>query len=211
MRKYILLFLLNCFLLQFTFGQDSRLSNRREIFYYHVQAKISEGRIKGILQHTTAEEVAILTPKGVKRIHPQTIRSLKIKFDKKMEVPFFDKMGKTAVEMMFDPTYLTSSTKISTDMQGNTRVLEEEVAPFGEQLLLSGAMIGGALVGNEIAKLIPTASIETFKINYSMEKYHAVLDDLAMYTVALQSSPSYNLVLKEKLKAVKEKNKIKKM
>ena len=83
-------------------------------------------------------------------------------------------MGKTAVEMMFDPTYLTSSTKTSTDMQENTRVLEEEAAPFGEQLLLSGAMIGGALVGNEIAKLIPAASIETFKINYSMEKYHAV-------------------------------------
>ena len=59
--------------------------------------------------------------------------------------------------------------------------------------------MAGAVLGNELVKLVPPATIETFKIAYSKEKYKNLYDDLLMYTVDIQSSYEYELLMKEKL------------
>jgi len=75
--------------------------------------------------------------------------------------------------------------------------------------MVGGAVIAGALVGNEIKKLMPTATIEKFKINYSKAKYSEIYDELLMYTVDLQASPEYEQTLKEKLRDAMGRNKLK--
>jgi folate-dependent phosphoribosylglycinamide formyltransferase PurN len=70
-------------------------------------------------------------------------------------------------------------------------------------------VIAGALVGNEIKKLMPTATIEKFKINYSKSKYSEIYEELLMYTVDLQASPGYEQILKEKLRDAMGRNKLK--
>lgn len=69
-------------------------------------------------------------------------------------------------------------------------------ATLGERVLIGSAVVGRALLGNELSKLVPPATIEPFKINYSKERYESLYDNLSMYTVSMQSSPKYEQALK---------------
>ena len=65
------------------------------------------------------------------------------------------------------------------------------------------------IVGNELGKLIPPATLETYKIEGSMEKYKKLYEELSMYSMDMQSSYENEFILRKKLKEAVEKNKLK--
>lgn len=189
-------------------AQEAKLLGQREIMVYKAVAKTLEGTIKGVLQRATPDRVLIVTDTGTKSVCVKSIKWLKIKFDKKRNVQVFQKIAQAGVDIVVDPQYTRTVNSYGKDMNGNLIPLDEKDAPLGERLLIGSATLAGALVSNELAKFVPPATIETFKIGYSREKYSSVYENLSMYTVDMQSSPDYELILKEKLKQAIKKNKL---
>ncbi|VTP94598.1 hypothetical protein [Sphingobacterium daejeonense] len=188
-------------------AQNIQLKNNREISVYNVVAQTFKGKVKGILQKVTQDQVEIMTSKDLSVIPVENIKSLKVKFDKKENVPVVNNIAQTGLDFVFDPEYDQSYTKNESGFY-EKRIDAEEIT-LGEKAMVGGAVIAGALVGNEIKKLMPTATIEKFKINYSKAKYSEIYDELLMYTVDLQASPGYEQILKEKLRDTMERNKLK--
>ena len=189
------------------YAQDIQIKNNREISVYNVVAQTSKGKVKGILQKVTQDQVEIMTSKDLSVIPVENIKSLKVKFDKKENVPVLNNIAQTGLDFVFDPDYDQSYTKNESGFY-EKRIDEEEIT-LGEKAMVGGAVIAGALVGNEIKKLMPTATIEKFKINYSKAKYSEIYDELLMYTVDLQAAPGYKQILKEKLRDAMGRNKLK--
>ena len=190
-------------------AQESTLLGEREIIVYKAVAKTTEGTIKGILQRATADQVLIVSDAGSKAIPVTAIKSFKIKFDKKKKVQIFQSIAQASLDVIADPEYTRSTDGFGTDINGNPLSLDEKEASLGERVVLGGAMMSVALLGNEIAKLVPAGSIETFKIAYSRAKYDLAFDNLVMYTVDMQSSADYEFILKKKLKEAMNLSKLK--
>lgn len=189
------------------YAQDIQLKNNREVSVYNVVAQTSKGKVKGILQKVTQDQVEIMTSKDLSVIPVENIKSLKVKFDKKENVLVLNNIAQTGLDFVFDPDYDQSYTKNESGFY--EKKIDEEEISLGEKAMVGGAVIAGALVGNEIKKLMPTATIEKFKINYSKAKYSEIYDELLMYTVDLQASPEYEQILKEKLRDAMGRNKLK--
>ncbi len=181
----------------------------REIYEYNATAVTSKGKIKGILQTTTKDNIILQTKTGQASIPIENIKSLKIKFGKKKVVPIFKNAAQTGLDIITDPELTKSEHSYIKDVNGNIIDLENDETSVGERLLIGGTIMTAAYVGNEITKLIPPANIETFKINYSKDNYNNVLDELSMYSIDMQSSPEYEYILKQKLKEAMNKHKLK--
>ncbi|KGE15050.1 hypothetical protein DI53_1277 [Sphingobacterium deserti] len=188
-------------------AQKTQKIGEREISLYRVSVKTNKGMLKGLFQHAGPDHIIILTERESTKIAVTIIKSLKIKFDKKRNVPVFQNIAQTGLDIIVDPEYTRSSNNTGQDIYGNPTVIDDEEASLGEQVLMGGVLIGGALLGNEISKLVPPATIETFKINYSKETYESLYDNLSMYSVDMQSSPEYEQILKRKLKETMQKHK----
>jgi len=205
MKKYLVLISLFFFSVISVRAQNAKLVGEREISVYKVIVKTSDGTIKGILQKATPDQVEIMTDKGINAIKPESLKSLKIKFDKKKNVPVFRRIAQSAVDVIADPKYTKTVNNTGKNIYGNQIAIDEQETPLGDRLLVGSAMMAGAVLGNELVKLVPPATIETFKIAYSKEKYKNLYEDLLMYTVDIQSSYEYELLMKEKLiKAMKK-------
>lgn len=189
------------------YAQDIQLKNNREISVYNVVAQTSKGKVKGILQKVTQDQVEIMTSKDLSVIPVENIKSLKVKFDKRENIPVLNNIAQTGLDFVFDPEYDQSYIKNESGFY-EKRIDAEEIT-LGEKAIVGGAVIAGALVGNEIKKLMPTATIEKFKINFSKAKYSEIYEELLMYTVDLQVSPGYEQILKEKLRDAMGRNKLK--
>lgn len=206
MKKYLVLISLFFFSVMSVKAQNAKLVGEREISVYKVIAKTSDGIIKGILQKATPDQVEIMTDKGINAIKPESLKSLKIKFDKKKNVPVFRHIAQSAVDVIADPKYTNTVNNTGKNIYGNQIAIDEQETPLGDRLLVGSAMMAGAVLGNELVKLVPPATIETFKIAYSKEKYKNLYEDLLMYTVDIQSSYEYELLMKEKLIKAMNKN-----
>jgi len=189
------------------YAQDIQLRNNREISVYNVVAQTSKGKVKGILQKVTQDQVEIMTSKDLSVIPVENIKSLKVKFDKRENVPVLNNIAQTGLDLVLDPECDQSYTKNESGFY--EKKIDEEEISLGEKAMVGGAVIAGALIGNEIKKLMPTATIEKFKINYSKAKYSEIYEDLLMYTVDLQALPEYEQILKEKLRDAMGRNKLK--
>ncbi|MCT1533175.1 hypothetical protein M3B46_19410 [Sphingobacterium daejeonense] len=189
------------------YAQDIQLKNNREISVYNVVAQTSKGKVKGILQKVTQDQVEIMTSKDLSVIPVENIKSLKVKFDKRENIPVLNNIAQTGLDFVFDPEYDQSYIKNESGFY-EKRIDAEEIT-LGEKAIVGGAVIAGALVGNEIKKLMPTATIEKFKINFSKAKYSEIYEELLMYTVDLQVSPGYEQILKVKLRDAMGRNKLK--
>lgn len=190
-------------------AQESRSLGQREILVYNVVAKTSTGTFKGVLQRATSDQVTITSDKKNSVLPVESIKTLKIKFDKKKSVPVFENIAKAGLDVITDPQYTRTVNSYGTDSYGNKVFVGEEDTPLGDRILVGSTMMVGAIVGNELAKLVPPSTIETFRINYSRETYSKLYEDLSMYTIHLQSSPDYELVLLQKLREAMKQNKVK--
>lgn len=209
MFKKLILFLFLVLSALLIYAQESRLVGHRQILVYKVVAKTSAGTLKGVLQRVTQDQVTIVSDEKVDVIPVESIKTLKIKFDKKKEVQVFGKIAQAGIDVITDPQYTRPANSLGTDQYGNTILGDEKDTPLGDRVLVGSAMLAGALVGNELVKLVPPSTIETFRINYSREKYHTLYEDLAMYSIEMQSSPDYELVLLQKLQEAMMQNKVK--
>lgn len=210
MIKYIFSILSFFIFISFLRGQEKQLLGDREISIYKVEIKSKEGNFKGNLLQVTPEYLLIEQKEGSKKIAAERLKTIKVKFSQKKNVPVFKNIAQTGLDIISDPEFgQTRTLRVADKPNGEPNYIQENESPLGERLLVGTAVVTGAIIGNELAKLAPQASIEKFKINFSSDKYLEKMDDLAMYSSYLQSSPEYETVLRNRLKAAMEKKKLK--
>jgi len=209
MHKFFLL-LCATLLAQVLHAQEAQLGQQREIALYKAVVKCARETVTGILQQVTPEAVTIQTYDGSRTIPSTSIKSVKVKFDKKKNVPIFRNLAQAGLDAIVDPAYTSSRQNLNLNPYSQPMIHEdgEEDTPLADRILLGGAMVAGAVLGNEVAKIIPAATIETFRIRYSKERYQGLYEELSMYSIFLQSSADYEQILKEKLKRAMENNKL---
>ncbi len=176
---------------------------------YHAHIKTKKETIKGSFYRATVEEIYLMKDKEMKKIPVSTIKKIKIKFDRKKEAPLFKGMSKTGVDIM--KSSLTDEPEKNyskTDPYGNLLSDADAAPSVGETLLIGTATVATAAIGNELSKLAPQPDIESFKINYSKERYLEQLDEIRMYTIELQTSPEYKSILKDRLQKAMKKKKL---
>ncbi|WP_099367389.1 hypothetical protein [Sphingobacterium sp. 1.A.4] len=171
--------------------------------------KTKKETIKGSFYRATVEEIYLMKDKEMKKIPVSTIKKIKIKFDRKKEAPLFKGMSKTGVDIL--KSSLTDEPEKNhnkTDQYGNLLSDADAASSVGETLLIGTATVATAAIGNELSKLAPQPDIESFKVNYSKERYLEQLDEIRMYTIELQTSPEYKSILKDRLKKAMKKKKL---
>ncbi|QBR12813.1 hypothetical protein [Sphingobacterium sp. CZ-2] len=179
------------------------------VSYYQAHIKTKKETIKGNFYRATVEEIYLMKDKEMKKIPVSTIKKIKIKFDRKKEAPLFKGMSKTGVDIM--KSSLTDEPEKNhnkTDQYGNLLSDADAAPSVGETLLIGTATVATAAMGNELSKLAPQPDIESFKINYSKERYLEQLDEIRIYTIELQTSPEYKSILKDRLKKAMKKKKL---
>lgn len=209
MIRYIVSVSILIFAVTFSSAQSLTAHAEREIAIYKVVVKTKRGLMKGVLQRVAPDHLLIETDRGIEKIAAETINYVKVKFDKRKTMPILRDIAQAGFDVIVDPQYTTTVTAYETGFYPDVIPLDQEEAPLGSRLLMGTAMVGGALLGNEIAKIVPPATIETFKIKYSKARYQGAYEALAMYSVHLQSSPAYELILKNELKRAMEAKKLK--
>ena len=207
--KSILLTIIFLFTIISIHGQNKTQIGQKEILVYDAVIKTSKGKIKGILQRTDSNQLVITKNNQSIVIPIENIKTLKIKFSKKKTVPVFNNIAQTAIDFISDPQLSSTVNSYSINSNGKQVPLDVKETPLGERLLVGGAIMTTAIVGNELGKLIPPATLETFKIEGSMDKYKKLYDELSMYSIDMQASPDYEFKLRKKLKEAMEKNKLK--
>ncbi len=209
MYKYFRLLCATCFM-RVLHAQEAQLGKEREIALYQAVVKCARETVTGILQQVTPEAVTIQTYDGAKTIPATAIKSVKVKFDKKKNVPIFRDIAQAGLDAIVDPAYTSTRQNLTLNPYGQPMIHEdsEEDTPLASRLLFGGAIVAGAVLGNEVAKIIPPATIETFRIRYSQARYQDIYEELSMYSVYLQSSADYEQILKEKLKRAMQNNKL---
>lgn len=73
------------------------------------------------------DHIVVLTDKGSESITADNIKSLKIRFDKKKNVPVFQEIAQTGLDIISDPqyTYTRMADNSGKDVYGNSLAIDE--------------------------------------------------------------------------------------
>ncbi|MGM1428429.1 hypothetical protein ACS126_04180 [Sphingobacterium lactis] len=202
MKPTIFLLLTFLFSVSIASAQLQQHGTQRQISVYSVVAHTVHGKVKGTLYRVFEDRMKINANNGIQTIPALDIKSVKIKFDKEAQVPLGQSLVSNSIAQLSAPDdtkRAPDGTRL--DSHGNPLYNGEEEHSLGERLLVNTAVITGAVVGDRLVRLIPKGNIEVFKINRDQDKFKRQHEDLAMYSVYLQSSPEYDKILRDKLRA----------
>ena len=196
-------YLFSILFLLFTTNIQAQSSLEREIKEYQVAIKTKKGTVKGLLQQVNEETVDVITSRGARSIPAESIKEIKIKFDKNRKIKVFEGMSDTGVGIIATSLDENRSNirrgELGAPIYDNPED-ERTLTGAAGQALLGTATVATALAADQVTRLIYKPSIEAFKVDYKQDKFTEIKKQLALYSVATQASPSYEKELNEQLK-----------
>ncbi len=202
--RYFLFFLIS-FLFTLSAQAQKMKEFKREISLYNVLLKTDGGNVKGLLQTVDSTQVVVLTKKSLVSLQPQTIKSLKIKFDRTKTIKVFGQIAQAGFDTIVDSPLNNDGTPKSMFYDPSQ---PEDPDPLGPRLLLGTGLVATALIGNEVSKLVPRPTIEGFDISKDSPKYQSVYPRLSLYALDTQTSPDYEKRVHEVMKDTMKNNKL---